>query len=108
MKEEGGKLCGETSHFTSFAVLFSGSGGTDGECDSGAQYIFGAVEFDIVLIMSVTGAVVLCAVIFVLIASIPRVQKKLHGAEFSRIRLMRNPSHVDARPDEVDLSLADH
>jgi hypothetical protein len=62
VKNRNGQLCGDTSHFTNFALLFTGSigDGNGGDCQSNSVYITGSFNGDLTLCLIFAGVCVSC------------------------------------------------
>jgi len=94
LTQEGGKLCGKTSHFTMFALLLSGRSGLSSDpCGSDStDYITGVWWGDLTLMVSL----LVVAVLFVLLASIsfyiPGLKKIWLGEEGVRVKKSREHS----------------
>jgi len=89
-KKRGRTFCGETDHFTNFALLL-GSVGAD-ECESGAsdELIFDEAWKDGVLVASVAvGICCICLVILVLLVLVPGADRLVYGREGMRVRTLR-------------------
>lgn len=89
---EGGLLCGTTRHFTSFAVLFGGVGGSGGtRCSSAAAnpYFSGRAWSDMMVVALVAGVVVTLSLAAIALSTWRPVRTALYGAEGSRILTAR-------------------
>ena len=82
-------FCGETSHFTSFALLFEGiaKGGCGGE-----DYILGSYKNDLILAASVAGFVILIAILVFILFSYTPLKKYALGKEANSLSVLRNQS----------------
>ena len=64
-EKENRLLCGDTNHFTNFAILLGGDNGS--HCSNDSQYITGSWSGDIILIAVLIGSLcLLCFLIFLL------------------------------------------
>lgn len=85
-------LCGDTDHFTSFAVLFSGTGNG---CGSNDDLIFSEAWQDGVLIGSVSAAFLICLLCFtVLLAATPCGSRIVRGGEGHRVHKLRDNTEL--------------
>jgi hypothetical protein len=86
-----GKVCGKTSHFTSFAILLQGGAG--GGCDSGIGFILGSGWKDLVLILSFVVSLWCCLCLLVLCACCtPCGKRAFYGEEHNRVATIRRVS----------------
>ena len=94
-QDNDGQLCGSTSHFTSFAVLFQGTGA--GRCDKSSTnniYILGEPWKDSLLIVGVTLGILLCAGLIVIFSFTPVGRVIILGDEGHRIFHVRETRKV--------------
>jgi hypothetical protein len=98
-------LCGQTNHLTNFAILFSGGGGTgalDDPCKAGEIYMMHSFNKHMIVMASVTGAVVVLMLLMVGVLSFTSPGRKLlYGSEGSRVRKARDAS-MQASVEDVD------
>eukprot|EP01094_Clydonella_sp_ATCC50884_P022194 TRINITY_DN5056_c0_g1_i1.p1 TRINITY_DN5056_c0_g1~~TRINITY_DN5056_c0_g1_i1.p1 ORF type:complete len:2061 (-),score=322.90 TRINITY_DN5056_c0_g1_i1:6-6107(-) len=96
LERKDGLACGRTGHFTNFAVLIGGGGGTgsDDPCESeNPPTITGSPLWDSLLSAFVAlGVICICAVFFV-ISFVPSVRKVIYGKEGARILQQRDNMH---------------
>jgi hypothetical protein len=86
-----GQLCGDTSHFTNFAILFSGTNVNGNDCKSSTfNYITGSGYGDLMLILIFAGTVVVCGILFILFGALTSPGKRLiKGTEGLRVEDLR-------------------
>jgi hypothetical protein len=83
-----GQLCGDTSHFTNFAILLRGSNSAD--CESGKTYVTGSFNGDLALCLSVVGGCICLGILVILLASVTQSGRNLvTGKEGERVHKMR-------------------
>lgn len=77
------QLCGETTHFTNFAILLAGGGSADGKCGSSTNdFITGEWWGDLTLTASLVGFCLLFGIAFILLALfVPPFGKLFFGQE---------------------------
>ena len=81
LEYKNGQACGETSHFTNFAVILTGGSGGGDPCNTSEDWIFDEGWQDSILIGSVVGLSCFCVICIILVGVLfPRV----HGGEYSR------------------------
>lgn len=99
LSRKDGLLCGNTDHFTSFALLLGG--GLNG-CSDSDDYILGDAWKDGVLIGSLTFALCCCfLIITILLAATPCGSRIVRGSEGHRISKLRGSRNLDATELEV-------
>lgn len=106
--EKNDYLCGNTDHFTSFALLFNGIAKKNGGCGSGnGDYILNSTNEDVILSFSVLAFVCLVGLIFAIIMTMTPLKRYLYGKEGYRVYVLRKrqsnfevPS--DSTPDVGD------
>ena len=87
-KNKDGLLCGETDHFTNFAILFTG---VKSNCDDDFNYIFDEAWKDGVLIGCVAAAIICFLIIgTIIIVASPLGSKIVRGKEGHRISKLRS------------------
>ena len=82
-------LCGDTEHFTSFAVLFGGIA-NGGNCNEEEDYILGSYGNDLILVGSVAAFVVLIALIIYILFSFTPLKQYAYGVEGMRVISLRS------------------
>ena len=82
-------LCGDTEHFTSFAVLFGGIA-NGGNCNEEEDYILGSYGNDLILVGSVAAFVVLIALIIYILFSYTPLKQYAYGVEGMRVISLRS------------------
>ena len=94
-ENEDGLLCGETDHFTNFAILFTGL--KNNNCDDDFDYIFDEAWKDGVLIGCVAAAIICFLVIgTTIIVASPFGSKIILGKEGHRISKLRTMTDTQA------------
>ena len=95
LKQKDSSFCGKTTHFTSFAILLTGSAG---ECDNNHErYIFDASWKDGLLIALTAGFIICALCIFaVIILVVPCSDRIILGKEGSRVKKLRLKSSTIA------------
>ena len=90
---EDGRICGETSHFSTFAILLGAAGGDGGQCggkDDNNNLIFSKQGYDIALGASVMAFVVLVGLIIIIIVIVfPPARRFVYGKEGWRVHELR-------------------
>jgi len=84
------QVCGETSHFTNFAILLGGDGESGGGCDDSSNFILGSGTNDLILILSTVGflwALLIVGAIFLL--ATPMGRRVYYGKEGYRVYHVR-------------------
>ena len=81
-------FCGETSHFTSFALLFEGIA-KGGGCGDDKDYILGSYDNDLILAASVAGFVILIALLVFILFSYTPLKSIAMGTEGERVHKLR-------------------
>lgn len=90
--EELQQICGTTTHFTSFAVLFEGKGGGDSLCGSSENgYIFNEAWQDLTLIGGICLICCILSILFIILGSVTKQGASiLYGTESRRIAVLRS------------------
>lgn len=97
LKQKNNSLCGTTDHFTSFSILFTGTG--NGCEDNFGNLVFSNAWQDGVLVASVVGFLWVILIIVVLFAVFTRAGNYiLRGKEGTRVTKLRKASKVN-QPD---------
>lgn len=92
-----GLFCGQTNHFTNFALLLSGGSGGNAGCNSSGSFdwITGSSWGDFILVICSVAFVVCCGCIFVLVVmTVEPVRNIIYGKEGARILKTRNACHT--------------
>ena len=88
-----GLLCGDTDHFTSFALLFNGAGSNDCD-DDDLNLIFDSYWKDGLLIgCTVCFLMIILFLIVILLGCTQKGSEILRGSEGHRIHSLRNSLH---------------
>jgi len=99
------QLCGETSHFTNFAILLQGGGSSGGKCGSSTNdFITGVWWGDLTLTASLLGCCCCFGIVFILLALfVPPFQRLFFGKEqYETAKLLEN-----GRLSTANVSIAD-
>ena len=105
LKKKGKQLCGQTDHFTNFAVLLGGSvsggnkGGKCGADSSNNEYVLGSWKNDLILTASVIGAMVVLGLLFIGLMTLTPLRRFLYGSEGMRIITLRK-KYKERQQDE--------
>ena len=87
-KNSNNQICGETDHFTSFAILL---GGGIGDCtDDSYAYVTGSFGGDLILVGCVAGLVCVVCFIFLIISFTPPGKRLIFGEEGLRVVNLRS------------------
>jgi hypothetical protein len=95
LKQKGRQFCGETPHFTNFAILLGGAlpGGHSNPCgkdSSNYGYILGSWQNDLILTASVIATIILIGVLAIAsVVMCPPVRRFVYGSEGMRIITLR-------------------
>ena len=92
LQEKNNLLCGDTDHFTNFALLLTGGGG--GGCGK-SSWIFRESWKDGVLLGSFFGAALICIILIVAFSFCPLGSRCIRGKEGSRIHRLRHRNHSE-------------
>ena len=90
LKKESSFLCGDTNHFTNFAVLLGGIPGTGNHCSSQNYFIFDKMWKDLVLISGIICLMCLLGTFLFLFSTTPFGRDIIYGLEGSRIKQVRS------------------
>ena len=89
-ENETGMLCGETDHFTNFALLLSGNAGGNSRCGSSSMdWITGSITGDAILISITVGVVIGIGLLFLILANVPPLDRVVRGQEGYRLQKIR-------------------
>ena len=83
-----GLFCGNTNHFTNFALLLDG--GNNGDCDDDCDWVTRNSWGDFILIMSCFLFCVLFGIVFILLARLDPAKRFIYGEEGMRISTARS------------------
>ena len=85
--------CGETDHFTNFAVLFRGGSNPNdriNECDESSYYIFGVWYWDSLLALLLAATILVIAIVFIVVViNLTPINKIFLGKSQARISSLR-------------------
>eukprot|EP01094_Clydonella_sp_ATCC50884_P003899 TRINITY_DN13003_c0_g1_i1.p1 TRINITY_DN13003_c0_g1~~TRINITY_DN13003_c0_g1_i1.p1 ORF type:complete len:757 (-),score=152.92 TRINITY_DN13003_c0_g1_i1:123-2141(-) len=102
LSEQDGQLCGDTDHFSNWAVLIAGgAGGSDDPCSEENPYFTGSALWDGLTVAFVFLGILSLCVIVLVISFVPSVREFLYGPEGARI--LRQRLGVAARPADINL-----
>jgi hypothetical protein len=87
-----GQFCGETTHFTNFALLLGGIAAAGDVCSSSGDYITGSLEGDLILCGICLGICICFALFCAFITQFSAGRRLLLGKEGSRIVSVRKSS----------------
>jgi hypothetical protein len=89
-QNQDGQLCGNTSHFTNFAILLGGGGSGSDQCSSFNTYVTGHFIGDLILDLGCAGLCVFCGLLIIFLSSFTaRGRKFVLGPEGSRVSNLR-------------------
>ena len=96
LQKSNGLICGETNHFTNFAILLGGDGSGNKDCSDGKDYVTGSVKGDVILISSCIGLLIVLGAIFIFLASFSKSARLMfYGQEGTRIKNLRRYSEAE-------------
>lgn len=89
--KRGRTFCGETTHFTNFALLLGSVGADECASDASEELIFDEAWKDGVLVASVAvGICCCCLVLLVLLLLVPGADRLVYGKEGMRVKNLRS------------------
>jgi hypothetical protein len=88
-RSSSGQVCGDTSHFTNFAILLGGGGSGGNACESYNTYVTGSFNGDLALCLACAGVCCCCFIFVYLCTSTAVGRRTFIGREGSRVRKMR-------------------
>lgn len=104
--KRGRTFCGETTHFTNFALLLGSVGADECRSDASEELIFDAAWKDGVLVASVAvGICFCCLVLLVLLLLVPGADRLVYGKEGMRVKTLRSNTSrlVDSVLDNTEV-----
>lgn len=102
-KNSDGLLCGNTDHFTNFALLLNGGSGKNKGCGSDSdKWITGSGYGDLILVLSCALFCIAFGIIFIIAVNVvPPVKRIAYGREGMRIAKSRDVSRIRSGTDTI-------